>query len=229
MVPSRIEDERGIRLDSLAVVIALSSFRPNATGEYADNQHRARATWLKVFDAILYFNSPQVDMMGPNIAFKESSNPPTIKRMMECASRAPNWCCIVNADIVLAAKFLKVEAKLKEMGAKCAISRRFNFDPNKIGEPSKSDDLGLDIFCAVPQVWAHAATNVPEQYVISRQRWDNWTVAFFMAHYPEDCVDFSESGVIFHPRHDGRLDQSMDEHDAALVAGMRWPHKRLKV
>lgn len=210
-------------------MIAISSFRPNATGEYAENQQRARATWLKVFDGILYFNSPQADMIGPFVTFRASDNPPTIKRMMECASRSPGWVCLINADIVVAAKFTKVEERLKEIGAKCAISRRFNFDPKQISKPSKSDDLGLDIFCAVPEVWARAAAEIPEQYVIGKIRWDCWTLAHFMANWPDDCVDFSESGVIFHPIHDGRGDQSMEEHDAALVAGMQWPWKRLKV
>lgn len=210
-------------------MIAISSFRPNAEGEYADNQQRARATWLSAFDGILYFNAPQADMMGPRISFKESVNPPSIKRLMECASRSPDWCAIVNADIVVNRRFRQVEARLREIGAKCAISRRFNFDPKQISEPSKSDDLGLDIFCAVPEVWTRAAAAIPEQYVLSKQRWDNWTIAFFMAHWPDHCWDFSASGVIFHPIHDGRGDQSMEEHDAALVAAMKWPTKRLKV
>lgn len=210
-------------------MIAISSFRPSATGEYAENQQRARATWLNAFDGILYFNAPQADMMGPCISFKENGNPPTIKRLMECASRSPDWCCLINADIVVNRRFRQVEARLREIGAKCAISRRFNFDPKQIGKPSKSDDLGLDIFCAIPEVWARAAAAIPEQYVIGRIRWDCWTLAHFMANWPDECYDFSESGVIFHPIHGGRGDQSMEERDAPLVAKMTWPTNRIKV
>ena len=211
-------------------MIAISSFRPNATGEYADNQQRARSTWLSAFDGIIYFNPPQADMIAPRISFRESGEPPTIKRLMECASRSPDWCAIVNADIVVTpSKFRQVEAKLREAGAKCAVSRRFTFDPARMREPAKADDLGIDIFCAVPEVWRRAAESIPEQYVIGRQRWDTWTLAFFMAKYPHDCYEFSRAATIFHPIHGGRGDQFMAECDASLISTMLWPVKQIEL
>lgn len=210
-------------------MIIISSFRPNATGEYSQNQHRARSTWLNAFDGIIYFNTAQADMAAPRISFRESPNPPTIKRLMECASRSPDWCAIANADIVVNRKFRLVEAKLRELGAKCAVSRRFTFDPARMSEPAKADDLGLDIFCAVPEVWKRAAEFIPEQYVIGKQRWDCWTLAFFMVNWPDHCWEFSRAATIFHPIHGGRGDQSMEAYGAVVESSLTWPTKQIEL
>jgi len=210
----------------------ISSFRPNAKGAIADNQQRALASWLNAFEAIRYFNAPQADMMAPRVAFTNlHTDPPTIKRMMECASRAPDWCAIANADIIVAKKFKAVEEQLRAVGAKCATSRRFTYSPDSMREPARAlpEDLGLDIFCAVPEVWRQAAAAIPEQYVIGKQRWDTWTLAFFMKHWPNECFEFSRSGVIFHPIHGDRIDQGMPEFDAALVSTMTWPTQQIAI
>jgi len=139
------------------------------------------------------------------------------------------WACIANADIVVLQKFRLVEAALYKEGAMCAMSRRFDYDPNNRSAPATANDLGIDIFCAAPEVWMNAAKSVPEKFKMGHILWDTWTLAFFMAHWPQHCYDFSRSGVILHPIHGERGDQSMSKPTDGYVDRMTWPTKFIEV
>lgn len=209
-------------------MIAISTFRPDADGEYRQNQIAAKQSWEQVFYTIFYFNVPEPCMEGEDVLFCNPNH--SIKLMSEWASAHNGWGVLLNADIVLLPKFKQVITELDMKNGICAISRRWQFEHGKKEQIPAVVDMGLDIFCAIPSVWEEAARQVPKEYRMGKQQWDSWMLQFFMHNYPNQTYDFTASQCVLHPKHDGRREQQLETPvtDPYLKL-FRWPSKMIKV
>lgn len=185
-------------------MIFISSHRPLGGGEVSVNQISANESWQKVADHIVLFGCEEQKLNSPIVSFIPSEEWPPIFMLMEMAARLNDWCAILNADIVVSQEFAAVEKKLREKKASCAVSYRYQFDPTNPVAEKKVVDNGLDIFCAVPEVWRHAAKEIPRDFRIGHQRWDTWMIGFLNTHYFQSFYDFTASKTIFHPKHESR-------------------------
>jgi hypothetical protein len=190
-------------------MIAVTSMRPppDCAPEILLNQSLAMQSWAPVFNSVTNFGG---------------SEPPLIVDMMKKAAEYADWSCLINADIVVAPKFRQVETLLVASNAKCAFSLRY--------QNGKVTDMGLDIFCAVSEVWHRAAREVPKQFRLGHILWDTWTLQFFAANYGKDCFDFTPSKVIFHTPHGNRKDQSTTKPEQdPYIDKFIWPSKTIKI
>jgi hypothetical protein len=186
-------------------VIAISSHRPLADSlEYARTQLLARASWEDVFEHIVYFGQPQAALDGPNTTFIESEEFPRIAELMALAAEQRGWCCLINADIVVAPHLAAIEKELMRQRARAAISKRWQFEMDDETVPPRVVDLGLDFFAASPAVWREGLAVVPPDFRIGHCRWDSWMLGYFNFCCGSGCRDLTRAQVIFHPRHGGR-------------------------
>ena len=177
-------------------MIAFSSCNPNAAPEIGRNQDAAVSSWIHVFDPI-------------NVGTE--SDPPTVKSLVEKCAAAEDWACIINADIIVKKDFRRVEDKLRWNQAQCAVSGRYEFDPDNDLYAPRLNDLGMDIFCAVPEVWKRVAQDIPDKFRLGHILWDAWLLGYWNTNYGETFYDFTPAKVIYHPKHGNRGDNSMDE------------------
>ena len=214
-------------------MIAVSSFKPFGIHEEIDrNQMFAYEFWKTVFSFIVYFNKPEEQISGANTAFIASAPFPTIQEMAEFCAQQSEWCCIVNADILVMPQFKAVERRLIEKEALCATSRRYQFDPEKgIGHSCTVVDMGMDIFCAVPELWKDIAKEIPAQFRIGHCLWDTWTLGFFEVKGRGNHYDFTPSKCIYHPIHGHRepthhIDSKIRDK---YLANANWPNRKITV
>lgn len=185
-------------------MIAITSHRKLEGGETEFNQVAAGASFNKAFDHVIYMGGFEPKLSTPTTTFTPCDDWPSIRSMCEILASFNDWGCLVNSDIVVSPEFTRVEQQLRAKNAHCAVSHRWEFEVTNPVKPKKVVDNGLDIFCAVPEVWAHAAREIPADFRIGHQRWDTWMIGFMNSNYAASFYDFTKSKVIFHPRHEGR-------------------------
>lgn len=187
-------------------MIAVSSFREiGKSPEYDRNQFAARQSWLRAFDAIVYFNQPDGNMAGDNIGFIPWEPFPEISVMAEFCSVQRDWCALINADIVVGDKFRQVESDLKQNRALAACSSRYEFEPGQSLDRARVVDQGLDFFAAVPGIWRQVADQIPQRFRIGHCLFDTWLIGFFNKLCRHTgFYDITPARVIFHPRHGDR-------------------------
>ena len=185
---------------------AIASCRPMAdcAPEIAANQLTAQQSWRPVFEDIVLFNEQEPGLASGQTTFIPSENWPKIKELVHFASLLPDWSCIINADIVVSLDFLHVEHSLRKIGANCATSSRYEFEPLNPVVPKRVMDLGLDIFCATPEVWKAMLPLVPDAFRIGHTQWDSFTLGFLNDNFGGRFFDFTPAEVIYHPKHGNR-------------------------
>lgn len=212
-------------------MIAISTFRPlDECPEYRENQLRAKASWDVAFSAVVYFGKFEKRLSGARTSFIPRTGLPTAKEMMRFAGGFKTaWPCIVNADIVVAPKFRKVEDELFRRKFKCAFSLRWQKNPQAPTFPERVTDMGLDLFCATPDVWDQTADACPHEFRIGKILWDTWLLQYWAAHFLKDCYDFTPSRCVFHPIHGNRKDQGIEPPNDPYLKKAIWPANIIQV
>lgn len=186
-------------------MIALSSFRPfGSSPEHDANTLRAHASWQQAFAWIVYFNNREPRLESPITAFAPLEDFPRIRDMATMASGQSDWVAILNADIFVPPRLIRVQEALERKHAKCAASWRHEFLPDKPAESGRRCDNGLDFFCARPEVWELVAIHVDDRLRIGVGFWDTWLLGFFNTFFQSFLWDITPSRVVFHPRHENR-------------------------
>lgn len=189
--------------------------------EYDSNQLRAKESWNRYAQSIVYFNDPQPQLASPKTWFIDSEPYPRIKDILEFCIEQDDWCAILNADIVLGPKFPAVEAKLKAKNATCASSWRFNFDPARGIESGVHNDNGIDFFAATPEVWGMAYELCQEELRLGSGYWDGWMLSVFGTFSPLGFYNITPSKVIYHPNHGNRVHGP--HFDITKIKIHQWP------
>jgi hypothetical protein len=166
--------------------------------EYDRNQLAAKASWDKYFDQIVYLNDYEPELASPKTMFVPHEPFARICDIAAMCAAQTDWCCIINADIVLAHTFRRMEATLKR--------KSYEFDPNDGIDKGKvpDHDFGLDFFAAVPNIWKQVGEICPSELRHGCIRWDAWLLSFFNAVACSGFYSVTNHRCIFHPRHDGR-------------------------
>lgn len=228
MFHSRLRPARvfGSERPALRVIIA-SSFRPfdKCSPEIADNQVRAKLSWDKCAERVVYLNHPEPRLSGPHTVFIPTDGKPDIKSMAILLGSQPDWGCIANADIVLGSGIRRLLETLTLCEANCAVSKRYTLPEG--GDTSKATlveaDYGVDFFVAKPEVWRHVARKIPKDFKLGRIVWDTWLVCFFVTEYFWSCYDATPSRVVFHPKHGDREDQALKVPKDPYLSKSLWP------
>lgn len=208
-------------------MIALSSFRPFSQCAEARQDHYSAAhhSWEQVFYSIQYFNNLEPSLSGNQTLFLGGSDErPKVSLLAEHASLQKTWVSIINADIIVHAKLAHVPNQLRKLRGVCAISRRFD-----AYFPDQPLDWGLDFFLATPEVWKAVSFQIPPVFTLGRIRFDTWLCSFFSHRYPDQCYDLTPSKLIFHPKHEERNDQHLDDPDDFYLKNPAYPKKRLTI
>jgi hypothetical protein len=187
-------------------LVAVSSFRAlDESAEVAANQLRAKRSWDLVFDRIILFGDYDKRIASPTTTFIACDDFPHISPMTFVAATQPVPSCLLNADIVVAKNLKAMLNKAWVKGAVALTSQRLEFDPNTEDYfRAVVRDLGADFFCAKPDVWKQVYKEIPKQFRIGHQRWDQWMLNFLWHTYRRRFVDITTLGPIFHPKHEGR-------------------------
>ncbi len=188
-------------------MIFISSIKPlDFSVEIRDNQLLANESWNRVADYIVYFSNRDDRLHTPLTNWIHGDEWPLIYDLVLMASYMPEWTCLINSDIWVSPDFGKVERALRNAKASCAVSRRYTYHPTNPLAPKivERDDLGLDIFCGTQEVWQAAAKLIPKQFRIGHSQWDSWMIGMMNSHFGDRFYDFTDSKVIFHPKHGGR-------------------------
>lgn len=172
--------------------------------EYDANQKRAWQSWHMVMSAIVYFNDPQPELESPITRFIPSEPYPRILDLVEFCMNQEDWCCIINADIVITERFRAVEKKLKSRNLYCSSSWRHEFDPAVGIDPCSRVDNGLDYFGASPKFWEEVYQDVPDTLRLGSQQWDSWMLAYFGQRGASGFAHISDSKCVRHPKHGSR-------------------------
>lgn len=185
---------------------AISSFRQLAdSSEVAANQLRAKRSWDLVFDRIVLFGYYDKRLDSPITVFIPCEDFPHISSMVWVASGQTSPACLLNADIVVAPNLKVMVNQAWAKGCQAMTSQRLEFDPKTEDYfRARVVDLGADFFCAMPDVWKQVYKEIPEQFRIGHQRWDQWMLNFLWYTYRRRFVDITTLGPIFHPKHEGR-------------------------
>lgn len=190
-------------------MIAISSFRPHADSEeYRRNQIRAKESWDKVFERIILFGNEEKELASSKTTFMPHDGWPLIRDVAGIAARQNDFVVILNADIVTTYSLAALPGRMWEYGCMAATSRRYTFDPALPINPMQcfieQADKGLDIFVAMPPIWAKIAVEVPACLRMGHQQWDTWVSGWCTWHLGRSYRNFNEMRAVFHPRHDGR-------------------------
>jgi hypothetical protein len=208
-------------------MIALSSFRPfsKCSPERCQQYVQSHASWDRVFDRIVYFNTMEPSLVSNKTGFIGGTDErPKISLMAEHASLLKTWVAIINADITVLPKLIQVPMQLHHLHGVCAISRRFD-----AADPSLPLDWGIDFFLATAEVWKTVAFQIPTVFTLGRVRFDTWLCSFFSRQYATQCFDLTPSKLIFHPTHEERIDQHVDEPEDFYLKCPAYPKKRLTI
>lgn len=185
-------------------MIAISSHCPHdKSRETADNQIKALASWVNVFDKIFYLGlEPEPELSHERVSFLQSEDFPTIKHMIGIARMQQGPVAIINADIVLAPMIKSFDVEMaKEMVPSCLYSQRYQFDPANGIESGIVSDSGLDVFIALPGSWSAAYAYVPEYFRIGHVCFDGWLSGMFNR---IGSGNFTNRRLVFHPIHKDR-------------------------
>lgn len=206
-------------------MIAISSGLDLWSRDRQDNKFNASVSWNRVFSNVIFLS--EGPSKYPKEWDKEECIPisfrPTIKYMAGIASNQKEWSCLINADIIVSPRLKLAENALNKLSADCAFSMRIPVDG------FRPVDLGLDFFCARPEVWKLVAGAIPEQFLIGKQQWDTWLMSFLAHNYPETFYDLTPSKLIYHPNHEDRGDQSIEIVPDKYLKDVRWAKKQLTV
>lgn len=185
---------------------AISSFRQLAdSAEVAANQLRAKRSWDKVFDRIILFGDYDKRLASPTTEFIKCQDFPHIALMVLVASQQNHPTCLLNADIVVAPNLKDIVNVAWGKHAVAMTSQRLEFDPKTEDYfRAKVVDLGADFFCAGPAVWKQVWKEIPGQFRIGHQRYDQWLLNFLWFTYRRRFVDITTLAPIFHPKHGDR-------------------------
>lgn len=197
-------------------VILVSSVRPfGDSPEHDANQLRAIESWRHVADAIVLFNDPQPQVAGPLTRFLPAEKYPRIEDMVDFCADQPDWCCLINADIVLTPVWKRLVQRLKQKRAIAAASWRWEFDPAVGIDPCHHVDNGLDVFAAVPGAWEmvyqamqkspQGDIDSPRHLRFASPSWDSWMLGtFFHLFSTMGFYNLTASKCVRHPRHGNR-------------------------
>lgn len=155
---------------------------------------------MTVFDRVIYLGEPCSELSSILTEFVPAGERPSIKTMCKLAASMGTWTAIINADIVVTPKLKSLECSMNGKGVVCGISGRYDLDSGfKI-------DQGLDFFVAIPNVWQQVTSRIPIDFRIGFGQWDNWMLNYLSLNYGRRCADLTPSRVIYHPKHEDRLD-----------------------
>ena len=180
-------------------MIAVSSFKPFAKSpEVANNQARAFASWLPVFNAIFYMGNPEPRLASPKTIFVPAPNPPSVRLLIQLASLMAAPSCVINADIFLLPRAATVlRTAMRRFQAATSFRLEFDQDMRK----ARRVDNGLDLFVAHPSVWQRCWPEMPSEFRIGQPAWDSWLNAWLREEYRMAYTDLSNHRIVFHPRH----------------------------
>lgn len=184
-------------------MIAISSFKPfNKSADIARNQLRAKESWERIFDGIIYFGTPEPKLMSPKTQFVPWPDFPPISMLILAAAECFDHACIINADIIVG-DMLKYIWPMERMSA--CTSRRYEFDPEEfdLGQ-AELKDYGIDFFMANPWVWRQVWRAIPKELRIGHVAWDSWMLSFLNVHCGRRFCDITAHRCIFHPKHEER-------------------------
>lgn len=180
---------------------ALSSFRPHRdSGEYRQNQIRAKNSWEPIFKNIIYFGHLEPELTSPKTEFIPYDGWPFIREMAEIASKLNGYTAIINADIVIEPELSTVVAIMERTGIVAATSMRRDLETREI----LFNDKGRDIFILNQRWWKRVADKVPRSCRIGHFEWDSWMIGFLCYEAKTKFADFSQVKCVFHPKHGGR-------------------------
>jgi hypothetical protein len=205
---------------------AVSSFRPlDECPEVAKNQLRAKKSWDAVFDDIFLLGDFDERLATPSTHFIKAEQFPHISLMIWIASKQLSPTCILNADIVVAPNLKELLDQGWQKQAMAMTSKRLEFDPaTEDYFKARVVDLGADFFCATQDVWKRAYVEVPQQFRIGHNRWDNWMLNFLWFICRRRFIDISTLGPIFHPKHGSRFQpHSIDDSDVNFYSQIGFP------
>jgi hypothetical protein len=187
-------------------LVAVSSFRAlDDSAEVAANQLRAKRSWDSVFDRIILFGDYDKRLASPTTTFAACDDFPRIATLAWTAAHQTVPTCILNADIVVAQNLKELVNKAWDRGALAMTSQRLEFDPKTEDYfRARVVDMGADFFCAKPEIWKQMYEEIPKQFRIGHQQWDNWMLNFLWHTCRRRFVDITTLGPIFHPKHGAR-------------------------
>ncbi len=215
-------------------MICVSSFRPfdGCPTAIWENQVVANRSWVRLFPQIFYFNNAEQRMRSAQTVFLPTTGKPSIRKMAGFCGALNDWSCILNADIVIAQNFRRVEDMMRSRQVGCCVSRRYTLpaDGDTANAALQPTDHGLDFFAATPTVWQAVAAKIDPDYCLGRIVWDNWMLNFFMAEFGNFCFDLTPARVVFHPQHEDRADQNWNyPKDDPILKRNNWPFHSIEV
>lgn len=184
--------------------VIISSAKPFDGGAYDNLQRRAINSWREVTDHRLMFNdAEEIECLGDGF-YRTEDTPPTIKEMLEVAiSCGHQIVAIVNSDIVLTPKILKVfdvtaGDRLGSLWA--ATSFRYEMD-GKIALGITGQ--GLDCFIMTKRVVQEVLKDVSPIMTIGRGLWDNWLNGWLRRNIPSGrYFNMTPWECVFHNVHE---------------------------
>jgi len=199
-------------------MIAISSHRKHGHHKctYRKNQIRAKESWEKYFEKIIYFGDVEPDLQSDKTFFIPCENWPFIRDMAREAGRQPsNYVAIINADIVVTQPFRNVEIIMRASSIRAASSRRRDLTKRVLLD----NDKGRDIFVCTPVVWRNVAKEIPACCRIGHQQWDSWMVAYLRTTLRNGFAEFTRIPCIYHPSHGMR---QMPHADTIDISNSRY-------
>jgi len=196
-------------------MIVISSMRPfGEDPEWDRNQLLAFRTWMMFASRVILFGQKEPTLNNAKVHFIESEQFPKIKDMAQVAGEQKHRVVtICNGDILLDPHIIKIEQQMKDGRCRCASSRRWHFDADKLpqsleesslADANGRDDRGRDVFIAQARVWQVIAEEIPETLRIGHQQWDGEITDRFRQHWNHKFVDFTALRMVHHPHHGGR-------------------------
>lgn len=184
-------------------MIAVSSHKPfSKSADIARNQLRAKESWEKVFDGIVYFGDYEPELASPKTEFVPCIDFPQISLLVLAAAESLDHSCILNADIIVDTT-LKTLWPMPKMSA--CTSRRYEFHPDEFDlATAEPRDFGVDFFLANPWVWRACWRAIPKHLRIGHVSWDSWMLSFLNGYCGRRFCDITKFRCIFHPKHEER-------------------------
>ena len=204
-------------------MIALTSCRPMGSNpEYDNNQFNAWASWQTAFSQIVYFNETQSELQSDNTLFIKSEPFPHLWKFVEWAAWQSDWCCVINADIVIAGNWVHALRAVQVKRALCFTSWRYEFTPQSGFNGARVVDCGIDIFAASPEMWKMVFQHIPENIRIGCQQWDSWMLGAFGEIAANRFVAVTNHKCVFHPKH-GNRQYGGDVGKVEMMRHSVWP------
>jgi hypothetical protein len=197
--------------------VIMSSVRPfGEDKDYAALQRKAIKGWAHFTTEVVLFSEPtDVEGLDVPITFEvPSSNPPTIKEMIEYAVKNYSEHTVVaicNSDITLTDGVLRIKSCAKENSLSstwAATSLRHEYEKDDLAS-AKVEGMGLDFFVATVNVWQHMIKEIPPYMTLGRQQWDTFVNTWFRRRVQANkYFNITDWKCVYHPKHsrkEGRL------------------------